>query len=523
VRRVWGVVLAVALAAVAGCGPAGPAPLAGNATFVMRLLGDPGNLNPLRAITSDTQILDSFAYDNLIYQTESGVVLPGVARAWKASARSVTFTLRAGVTCSDGAKLTASDVAAVFNWVKNPKNHSDLPGVFLPAAYTMTSDNAAGTVTITTARPYSFLLVGAGAVPLVCPRGLASPALLAHHTDGTGPYVLTSAQPGVQYTLKARKGYAWGPGGAATAARGIPSTVVMKVVPNETTAANLLESGELNAATLIGPDRHRLDPMASLFKMTVSTNPGEMFFNEKPGHPGNDPAVRRALTMALNRAEVGRVATGGLGHPPTGLVTIQPKPCSGNTTQKTPAYNPTAAKAQLRSAGWAQGPGQTRARHGKPLALTVVYPTSVGDQLASAMELLAQQWKAAGATTTLQGQTDDTLQRTLFGTGNWDAAWFPAGPNLPSQLIGVFTGPTPPTGTNFASVSNPTYAKDTTTAIAMPGTTGCPLWNAAEQALYSNSDVIPIINNTETFYGHNATFQVVNEDIVPTSIRMHTH
>ena len=83
--------------------------------------------------------------------------------------------------------------------------------------------------------------------------------MLATKTDGTGPYALTQAVSNDHYTLTKHAGYTWGPNGATTSAAGLPDTINVKIIPNETTAANLLLSGQLNAANIVGPDTARLE------------------------------------------------------------------------------------------------------------------------------------------------------------------------------------------------------------------------------------------------------------------------
>ena len=83
---------------------------------------------------------------------------------------------------------------------------------------------------------------------------MADRATLASATVGTGPYVLSEAAPGDHYTYTIRDGYTWGPNGATTATAGMPGTVVLRIVENPATAANLLLTGDVNAAAVIGPD-----------------------------------------------------------------------------------------------------------------------------------------------------------------------------------------------------------------------------------------------------------------------------
>ena len=110
-------------------------------------------------------------------------------------------------------------------------------------------------MTITLAAPAPFVLNGLASLPMVCDAGMADRKSLDDSTAGTGPYVLTEAVPGDHYTYEIRDGYTWGPNGATTAEQGMPDTVVMKIVENESTTANLLASGEINAGAGPRPGR----------------------------------------------------------------------------------------------------------------------------------------------------------------------------------------------------------------------------------------------------------------------------
>ena len=92
----------------------------------------------------------------------------------------------------------------------------------------------------------------------------------------------------------------------------MPDTIVMKVIQNEGTAANLVLSGEINAATVQGPDAKRLEA-AKLFSTSTPAMVGEQWYNHNDGHETSDAAVRMGLTQALDLTELASVATAGAG------------------------------------------------------------------------------------------------------------------------------------------------------------------------------------------------------------------
>ena len=98
----------------------------------------------------------------------------------------------------------------------------------------------------------------------------------------------------------------------------MPATVVMKIIENEGTAANLLVSGDINAAPVIGPDAKRLEAQ-DLFSAGTPALQGEQWYNHDDGHATSDPDVRMALTQALDLAELASVLdrrSGYAGHHP---------------------------------------------------------------------------------------------------------------------------------------------------------------------------------------------------------------
>ena len=318
------------------------------ATFTMAIAGDPGKLDPQSSASSQLFAVNQLAYDTLVsVDAATGEIQSQLATAWAVDGTTVTLTLADGVTCSDGSDFTATAAAANITYVGDPKNKSAYLGTFLPVGATATADDAAGTVTITLEQPAPFVLNGLASLPMVCESGMADRKSLAAATDGTGPYELTEAAPGDHYTYQVRDGYTWGPNGATTDEKGLPATVVMKVIQNESTSANLLLSGDINAATIQGPDAKRLEG-ADLFSTSTPALMGEQWYNHNSGHETSDAAVRMALTQALDLGELASVATAGAGTPATTLAAIEPVSCPGDSVSGSlPAQDVDAAKAVL--------------------------------------------------------------------------------------------------------------------------------------------------------------------------------
>lgn len=528
--RLLGLLCAVALTSAA-CGTSGsggePAPAgsaatgsaryAEGATFTMAIM-EPGDLNPLMTALSEPRQVDFFLYDTLVAYKEDGTVLPALATEWKETATSVEFTLAKGVTCADGSPLTASDVAGTVNFIADPDNKSQLHGLFVPADLKATADDAAGTVTMKVETPDPFLLRRLSSVFIVCGQGLKDPEGLKQGKHGTGLYRITESVADDHYTLTRRPEYAWGPGGVTAKEPGLPEKVVLKVVKNETTAANLLLSNQLNAASVVGPDRARLD-QRGLFKTEIRLMFGEYTFNQAEGRPTQDERVRQALTHALDLDELARVATGGTGVRPDGL-SMQPRVCPEVTTTALPAHDPARAAALLDEAGWVKGPDGVRAKDGKKLELTFLYLTEHGDQGKSAAELIKQKWDELGAPTKLSQIPSSQLGGVNDGSTDWDASWIQVNVPLPSMIVPFLSGDGPPKGANWSSIRNADYDRLVAEAARTTGDESCAKWNEAEKALFAKADIVPFADTTTPLYGNGAEFDRLGGTFAPSTIRM---
>lgn len=170
-------------------------------------------------------------------------------------------------------------------------------------------------------------------------------------------FTVSEIVPNDHYTLTRRKNYTWGPGQFDSKQPGLPDKVVIRVIPNMTTTSNLLLSGEVNAASVIGQDQQRLRAQR-LFHSDLTVPFGELFFNQAPGRFGADRAMRRALVQALDLVQVGKVLTRGGSAPVKGMVTGNPRRA---TAIRSPGRSPasTSPRPRPRSTRQAGSRGRT--------------------------------------------------------------------------------------------------------------------------------------------------------------------
>jgi peptide/nickel transport system substrate-binding protein len=528
-RRLTTLVAALCCLIAAGCSGqaapgqnAGPVEYAKDGTFTMAVSTELTGFDPYRH--RGMLGLSYLAYDSLVNQLPDGKFVSGLAEKWTVDPRSVTFTLRPDVTCSDGTPLTAAQVAAAVRFVADPNNES--PQYTLPAntvPVTVTADDTARTVTVAVRSPFGLLLHSVGLLPIVCAKGMADPKLMATASDGTGPFVLTEVVPGQSYTFTRRDGYVWGPNGASTSAPGTPAKLTLRIIPNETTATNLLLSGEVNLAKVIGDDYQRVQARG-LQRRDWTLGGAWVSFNQRGDRPTADQQVRKALIQALDGDTVLKVSTAGRGKAVTGLVSMSPNPCPGDTvTGQLPQHDTAAAATLLDQAGWRKGPDGVRAKDGKALALDLHYSPTQSSLDKPTAELLSQQWRDLGVQVKITVDSLTALANVLYETSNYDVYLTGYNFSLPSQMVPYLSGTMPPKGTNLAGIDNREYNQYAAKAVSLTPPQACEYWQRAEQAIIRSLDIAPLSNRVNSWFLQGAEAEIQRYDSpIPTSIRVTT-
>ena len=493
-------------------------------TFTMSYDRDFGTFEPYHGIASSPLVY--LTYDSLLNELPDGRLVSGIAEKWEATAKSGTFVIRSDVKCSDGTALTAGQVATAINYASDPKNQSFQYGLTTPTVpLKATGDDASRTVRIALQKPFGFLLQTIGSLPIACAKGLKDPKALTSSSAGTGPFVLSKVVPGQSATYTVRKDYKWGPNGASTSVPGTPARIVVRIVPNETTAANLLLSGELNFAQITGEDQERLaaQKLAQLHRPVGGT---WLMFNQRRGHAAADKRVRQALVTALDLSQVVKVGTGGNGWAATRLIGLKPRACDDGTdtvTPELPKHDLAVANTLLDQAGWTKGKDGFRRKGGAPLTFNLVtFGTSTWDK--PAIQLVSGVWSSLGIKTNITSSDPNATNAQLYEKGDWDVLASGWHFSLPSGLVRFLSGPVPPDGTNINSLNNKKYNELTAKAVTMTPPAACPYWYQAEQAIVGNLDVVPISNRRESVFLRRSQAQVIQQlsvpSPIPTSIRV---
>jgi peptide/nickel transport system substrate-binding protein len=433
-RRLPAAVLGtVVVLGLAACGSGGtsaePATDAGppqpGGTLAFAVSSDQGCLDPQQVTSNDSiyslrQVVDSLTDQN----PDTGEIVPWLASGWQinADATTYTFDLRPGVTFSDGTPLDAAAVKANFDKVPELGARGSLPKGYL-ANYRGTTVENPTRFTVAFSAPNVQFLQGSSTHSL----GILSPATVAKTDDercaaviGSGPFVVQSYTLNQSTVLTKRAGYDWGSALSAHTGEAYLDGIEFRVVPESGVRTGSVQSGEVDAVGSIGQQDEA--PLTAVgIQLPARANPGIPFgisFNlSKP--IVSDPAVRQAISLAINRPELVGV-----------VYTSQTKPATSVLASSTPSYqdesallgfDPAKAAAVLDADGWAPGPDGVRTKAGQALTIPLTWFANAGTNR-PALELIQQQLKAVGIELQLDERpiTDAT---PVQQSGNFVATW----------------------------------------------------------------------------------------------------
>jgi peptide/nickel transport system substrate-binding protein len=273
-------------------------------TLQVAIASAPDQLDPQKTTAyASFEVLDNI-YDTLVAPDPKTLAMkPSLAKSWTVSRHQLRwiFRLRKGVRFDDGSTFDSSDV--VYSFERIIKNK-------LPNAYrfaTVKDIKALGpyALEIDLTKPTPNLLSNIGGFKgmAILPKGIAGRLNLATHTDGTGPFMLESQNPG-SITLVANPHY-WGNGPHV-------GKVVFQFIPDGTTAVTALETGEIDWTDNIPPqDISNLQRNDTLHVATVPSTDYWYLTTNFDHKPFGNPLVREAISYAINRPAITEAAMFG--------------------------------------------------------------------------------------------------------------------------------------------------------------------------------------------------------------------
>ena len=322
---------------------------------------------------ADVQLLLQL-YAGLTRLDEEGRVYPSLARSWDVAGdgRTYTFHLRSGLRFSDGSPLEASDVRRSWLRLLDPGVHATAPDVLNVIVGASERASGAGseaavgvqapdanTLVVHLRHPASyFTAITATPSTFVVPRTATASDTwqTAKHFIGSGPYVANS-QSGTTLVMKANPDYAGTPP---------PIQEVDWITDIDGDAVTAYADSKLDLVQIGGSDAtwiaydHELGPA---LHRAAALSVEYIGFDTRHA-PFDNPKVRRAFALVLNRNRLVELSAGATAAPATSIVPPALQPAGLSTAS---APDPEEAKRLLDEAGF-----RDRAKLG---SVTVRVPT----------------------------------------------------------------------------------------------------------------------------------------------------
>jgi len=472
----------------------------------IRSIDDVDTFNPATTTATNMAVQAiELTYDRLVYLSPTGKIEPYLATSWTTTPNSATLKIRRGATCADGTSITPTVVANSLRYSLSPATNGPYTNYITGQAglKSVTANDAQDTVTITLKAPYNALMTSLAtpyAASIICPKGVSDPSSLNAAPNGSGPYVLDSARSvrGSTYVFKLRKDYNWGPNSWTAKKNGIPSTIVERVVTDESTAANLLTAGQIDITPIFGINVPRIAANHALYTFTTSAlqiGSWGAIMNQSPGRVGADPAVRHAVFLALDGPSMVKAAFSTEGVAFSTLTTPNMQCYDPTVGQATPGFDPHLAKMILEQDGYQLGKDGVMSKDGKPLTIAITMWNTTGPL----GEYIQQSLRRIGIKSTLQNTDINTWINTLFTSKNYDLTVYAYYSGLPNPVIF-------PAQDSTLSINDPKYFSLAADAEAAPSATACKAWSTALKQSVLDFNVKPIGVSKNTWFGNHWKF-----------------
>lgn len=365
--------------ALIGCRSAPPLP---PGYISVGLEDGPITLDPRFATDATASQVGDLLYDGLTRLDDQSRRLPQLARSWDIpDPQTYIFHLQEGFQFSNGRPVTAADVAATYDAVRDPRTHSPKQQGLQAIAAIEVLDTL--TVRFRLHYPFAPFLNETG-LGILCAAQIASaPAHALALPAGSGPFRLVEFTPDERVVVARNPAY---PLGAPWLAG-----IVFTVVPDAVSRLLELKHGGLDLVQN-GIDPDALGWLQRQPDIVVFTRPGTTFqYLGMNLHDARlaDVRVRQAIAHAIDRQAIIRTLLKGLATPASGL--LPPTHWAYNAQVTTYAYDPNRAKELLDAAGYSDPDGD-----GPALRFRLSYKTTTVDLRRRIAEVFQQQLAAVG-------------------------------------------------------------------------------------------------------------------------------
>ena len=338
--------------------------------------------------------------------------------------RSITWKLRKDIVWSDGSPLTAHDVVFSGEYCLHPEGGCTSISYFSDVSGLEALDDHTVKISFGVAKPFPYGPFVGSTTPVIqkaqfadCLGIKAQECTDANFSPiGTGPFKVDEFRANDVITLSANENFREadkpafatatfkGGGDAASAARSVLETGEfdyawnLQVEPE--VLAQMETAGKGVVVTAFGTSVERLMVNQTNNDAALGPEQRSLYLDGANPHPFlADPAVRRALSLAVDRQILVDAGYGAAGKP-TCNVLPAPAVYASMANDECLTQNVEEANRILDEAGWMPGDDGVRAKDG--VRLSILYQTSTNSVRQGTQALIKQMWEQIGVETELR-------------------------------------------------------------------------------------------------------------------------
>ena len=365
----------------------------GELRFCLR--SEPKTFDPLKVEDDASESIRYLTGGVLVrLNRETQALEPGLAQSWEVSkdGRGIVFKLRSGIAFSDGTPFSAEDVAFTMQRLMDPALHSPTGDAFR---------SGPGNVETKIISPAQISITFPAAVAGL-DRLFDQVAIVSAHSPKKemavlGPFVVADYKAGASVLLKRNPNY-WK---SDSQGRKLPylDAIELDVQANRDVEMLRFKRGEIDLINAL--DSEYFDRLAATSPQQVqdagpSLDSEQVWFNEVAKAPipeykrawFRSQNFRRAISEAINRADLSRIVFHGHAQPAVGPVSPANK-FWFNTKLKAEPYSPETALRTLQADGFHLDSGGLKDRDGNAVVFSII--TNAGNKSREQMAVMIQE------------------------------------------------------------------------------------------------------------------------------------
>lgn len=453
-------------------------------TLVAGTTAEPASLDPIFETNLASTLVFMSLYDTLIEFTPDLGYSPQLAESYEVAedGLSITFNIRQGVTFHSGRQLTAEDVVYSFDRLRSEESINKGLYSFVD---TIEAEDTTVTFTLNTAAPEALLSILAVSPSVIMDSEVVEANGDLRRVDGgTGPFELAEWQSGSEIVLAGYADY-WADNQPRL------EELIFRVVPDEVSAAALLQAGEIDWFQFTDPLAASAieDSDSVVYTEADSLAYVYLAFNTTKA-PFDDPAVRLAIAQGIDRQEVVDIALEGRGDVTSPITPAQVELAQPLDTFPSYTYDADLAKSLLADAGV----------DGLSITLTVNSSNAV---MMAAAPVVVDQLARIGIDAEIVAQESSVWLESLT-TQNYDMI-FGASGGYPNPDVPFFNSFTCEGAWNYSKICDPTFDEQVIAARAATGDERVRLYNEVEARLVNELSPYLYLFTSDSLWGWGAS------------------